>query len=253
MTLRYALERKSTDDDATHFGCELVELKFAAAEEKEMTFSGYGAIFGNVDSYGDVIVKGAFKDTLTRSKRAKQWPSMLMQHGGAMFGGDPTPIGIWTDMYEDEKGLFVEGKLAPTARGVEAYQLMKMEPRPAINGLSIGYYAKEWSVRTKPDDPRRTLKAVELFEVSLVTQPANPKARVQAVKSIEELLSLRDAEDYLKSQGMSGSQATAFISRIKRLGPGDPGEGAGGAGPGDPGESYQQLLRAVQARGKAFV
>jgi HK97 family phage prohead protease len=197
------------DDDTARMDCGFAELKFAGADEKDMTFSGYGAVFGNVDSYGDVIVKGAFKDSITRSKRAKQWPAMLMQHGGSMFGGDPTPIGIWTDMYEDDTGLYVEGKLAPTARGIEAYQLMKMEPRPAINGLSIGYLAKEWSVRTKPDDPRRTLKAVELVEVSLVTNPANPKARVQAVKTD---LTIRDAEKALRDVGFSQSDAKAIVA-----------------------------------------
>lgn len=209
MNLRFRFERKSDEDDTPRLGCDLAELKFAGADEKDMTFSGYGAVFGNVDSYGDVIQKGAFKESLTRAKRAKQWPSMLMHHGGGMFGGDPTPVGIWTEMREDDVGLFVEGKLAPTARGIEAYQLLKMEPRPAITGLSIGYLAKEWSVRTKPDDPRRTLKAVELLEVSLVTMPANPKARVQAVKSD---LTIRDAEKALRDVGFSQSDAKAIVA-----------------------------------------
>lgn len=246
-------ERKSDEDNTARMDCSFAELKFAGSDEQTMTFSGYGAVFGNVDSYGDVIQKGAFKDTLTRAKRAKQWPAMLMQHGG-MFGSDSTPVGIWTDMYEDDTGLFVEGKLAPTVRGTEAYQLLKMEPRPAISGLSIGYLAKEWSVRTRPDEPRRTLKSVELLEVSLVTMPANPKARVQNVKSIEELKTLAEAEGYLKSIGLSGSQATAFLSRVKRLGPGDPGEGVQLPGPGDPDMAAQQqaLMDALQRRGRAF-
>lgn len=208
MNLR-TIERKSSDEDTPRLGCSLTELKFAAGDEKEMTFSGYGAVFGNVDSYGDMIQKGAFKETLTRSKRGKQWPAMLMHHGGGMFGGDPTPVGIWTDMHEDDVGLYVEGKLAPTTRGIEAYQLLKMEPRPAITGLSIGYLAKEWSVRTKPDDPRRTLKSVELIEVSLVTMPANPKARVQAVKT--DALTIRDAERALRDVGFSQSDAKAIV------------------------------------------
>jgi HK97 family phage prohead protease len=224
-----------------------------AADDTDMTFSGYGAVFGNVDSYGDVLVKGAFTETLRKSKRAGQWPAMLMQHGGMGFSAaDMTPIGIWTDMHEDDTGLYVEGKLAPTARGLEAYQLLKMTPRPAISGLSIGYLAKEWSQRTRPEDPRRTLKAVELIEVSLVTSPANAKARVQAVKSIDDLKSLAEAEDYLKSVGLSKSQATAFISRIKRFGPGDPGEGAP-PNPGEPDEAaMQELMEALRRRGQAF-
>lgn len=208
MFIRTAHKSFEDDDDTARMDCGFAELKFAGADEKSMVFSGYASVFGNTDSYGDVVAKGAFKESVTRSKRAKQWPAMLMQHGSA-FGGDPTPIGIWTDMYEDDTGLFVEGKLAPTARGMEAYQLMKMEPRPAINGLSIGYLAKEWSVRTKPDDPRRTLKAVELIEVSLVTNPANPKARVQAVKTD---LTIRDAEKALRDVGFSQSDAKAIVA-----------------------------------------
>ncbi|WP_066339220.1 HK97 family phage prohead protease [Azohydromonas lata] len=207
MNIAARFERKDGADPA-HLGCGLVELKFSGADEKEMTFSGYGAVFGNIDSYGDVIQKGAFADTLRRAKSSGQWPAMLMQHGG-LLGAEMTPVGIWTDMHEDDTGLFVEGKLAPTPRGSEAYQLLKMTPRPAISGLSIGYLAKEWSVRTRPDEPRRTLKAVDLIEVSLVTNPANPKARVQAVKND---LTIRDAEKALRDVGFSQSDAKAIVA-----------------------------------------
>lgn len=205
---RYALKSQDSPD---HIECGLNELKFAAGEEDQMTFSGYGAVFGNVDSYGDVIQKGAFAETLKRSKRANQWPAMLMLHGGGFMGSaqDQVPIGIWTDMKEDDTGLYVEGKLAPTPRGMEAYSLMKMTPRPAITGLSIGYLAKEWSVRTRPEEPRRTLKTVELMEVSLVTFPANPKARVQSVKGE---LTIRDAEKALRDVGFSQSEAKAIVA-----------------------------------------
>lgn len=202
----HRIERKDSETD--HLGCGLLELKFLGADENDMEFSGYGAVFGNVDSYGDVIQKGAFKDTLARAKNSNQWPAMLMQHGG-MLGTEMTPVGIWTDMHEDDVGLFVKGKLAPTPRGAEAYQLLKMQPRPAINGLSIGYLAKEWSVRTRPDEPRRTLKSVDLIEVSLVTNPANPKARVQAVKGD---LTIRDAEKALREVGFSQSDAKAIVA-----------------------------------------
>lgn len=184
MNIAARFERKDGADAAAHLGCGLTELKFTGSDDKEMVFSGYGAVFGNIDSYGDVIQKGAFADTLRRAKSSGQWPAMLMQHGG-LLGAEMTPVGIWTDMHEDDTGLFVEGKLAPTPRGSEAYQLLKMTPRPAISGLSIGYLAKEWSVRTRPDEPRRTLKAVDLIEVSLVTNPANPKARVTGVKAVD--------------------------------------------------------------------
>jgi HK97 family phage prohead protease len=188
--------------------CGLGEVKFAGTES-DMSFAGYGAVFGNVDSYGDVISPGAFKDTLTASKRSGNWPAMLSQHGG-FLGGDATPIGVWTEMREDDTGLYVEGKLADTPRGVEAYKLLKMTPRPAINGLSIGFIAKEWSMRSKPEEPRRTLKTLDLMEVSLVTMPANPKARVQSVKG--DINTIRDFETFLRDVGGFSNAAAKAIA-----------------------------------------
>lgn len=204
-----------------HFDCGLIELKFAGPEAAaEMTFSGYGSVFGNVDSYGDVIAKGAFAKTIAEAKSSGNWPAMLLQHGGwGMTADDMTPIGVWTDMEEDEKGLRLEGKLAPTARGQEMHALMKMSPRPAISGLSIGYIPVKWKMRGSADattEPRRTLQEVTLMEISPVTFPANGKARVQSVKSFDELESLADCERLLRGL-MSKSEATAFVSRIKKL------------------------------------
>jgi HK97 family phage prohead protease len=191
--------------------CGIVEVKFAGADNA-MEFSGYGAVFGNVDSYGDVISPGAFADTLASAKRAGIYPSMLLQHGGGMFGGgaeDMTPIGVWTELAEDGHGLKVTGVLADTQRGRDAYTLLKMSPRPAINGLSIGYIPKEWAMGSKPKEPRRTLKKVDLIEVSLVTNPANPKARVSTVKSG---LDIRTAERALRDVGFSQREAKAILA-----------------------------------------
>lgn len=188
------------------------EFKFAGDSEA-MTFSGYGAVFGNVDSYGDVIAPGAFKKTLQEAKGTGNWPAMLLQHGSFIGGDDNMPVGIWTDMKEDNRGLYVEGKLADTQRGRDAYALMKMTPRPAINGLSIGFQAVEWAMRSKPEEPRRTLKAIKLFEVSLVTTPANDKARVQAVKAAEAITTIREFEDFLRDVGdFSHAAAKAIAS-----------------------------------------
>lgn len=195
-----------------NLGCNLVELKFAS-DDAAMTFSGYGAVFDNVDSYGDIIVKGAFRETLRDAKKSGNWPAMLSQHGGWGMGADDmTPIGIWTDMEEDDTGLKVSGKLAETARGKEAYALLKMTPRPAITGLSIGYIAKKFTVGTKPDEPRRKLEKVELMEVSLVTWPANDKARIGQVKSDE--CTERDLERLLmRDAGFSRSEAQVVINQ----------------------------------------
>lgn len=220
----------------------LRELKLAPPDSNDMTFEGYGAVFGNVDSYGDVIQPGAFAETLAAAQKSGIWPAMLLQHGGWGMGAeDMTPIGIWTSMAEDGIGLKVSGKLADTARGREAYALLKMEPRPAITGLSIGYIAKEWSQRSKPEEPRRTLKKVDLMEVSLVTFPANGKARISAVKSLDEIASLADAEAFLREVGwLSKSQAVAFIARVKAA-----------SGRGDP-DIEHELRESLAKRGKAL-
>ena len=194
----------------------LKEIKFAATEgatAAEMMFSGYGAVFGNVDSYGDVIQPGAFADTLAASHKSGQFPAMLMQHGGWGIGADDmTPVGIWTSLAENGIGLKVEDKLADTPRGREAYALLKMTPRPAIDGLSIGYIAKEFSNRTKPEEPRRTLKKVELMEVSLVTFPANGKARIASVKSAAGDFDERKFEQVLRDSGLSRKEAQVVIA-----------------------------------------
>lgn len=195
-------------------GCRLYEIKLAEGDDAQaMAFSGYGSVFNQVDSYGDVIVKGAFRDTLRDAKKSGNWPAMLSQHGGWGMGADDlTPVGIWTDMAEDDHGLKVEGRLADTTRGREAYALLKMQPRPALTGLSIGFVAKEWSIGTKPEEPRRTLKKIELWEVSLVTFPANPKARIADVKS-ESGRTIRDAEHALREAGFSAGEAKAILAK----------------------------------------
>jgi len=210
--MAHLIEQKDSTEHFQHMDIEAVEFKLLdTTESTAMTFSGYGAVFGNVDSYGDVIQKGAFKDTLRDAKKANNWPAMLMQHGGWGMGADDmTPVGIWTSMEEDDIGLKLEGALADTVRGREAYALMKMSPRPAITGMSIGYIPKEFTLGTKPDEPRRLLKKVELMEISLVTFPANPKARVQSVKSGG--LQIRDAERALRDVGFSQQEAKAIVA-----------------------------------------
>lgn len=182
------------------------------------SFSGYGAFFGNVDAYGDVIKRGAFKDTLAEWKKQGFFPPMLLNHGSQGWGGSPEddlPIGAWVDMSEDEKGLVVEGVLATkTRRGAEVYELMRMDPKPAINGLSIGFRVKEAEMGTKPTEPRRTIKKIDLFEISVVTMPANGKARVSSVKSAENIKTIRDFEAFLRDAGrFSHAAAKAIASR----------------------------------------
>lgn len=197
----------------------LRQVKLAGSDAGEMTFSGYGAVFGNVDAYGDVIEPGAFADTLADAQSGGDWPAMLLQHGGWGIGAeDLSPVGIWTELAEDGHGLKVSGKLADTPRGRDSYALLKMTPRPAIDGLSIGYIPKEWEPRSKPEDPRRRLKKVDLIEVSLVTFPANPKARVGDVKSITDCKDAADIEAYLRDAGgFTRAESKRLVAQIKQL------------------------------------
>lgn len=172
------------------------------------TVEGYGSVFGVRDNYDDVISKGAFVQSLKEHKAAGTMPAMLWQHDA------DKPIGVWTEMVEDEKGLRIKGQLAmETVKGKEAHALLKMG---ALNGLSIGFMSKEWAYDR--DSEVRTLTAIDLWEVSLVTFPANEKARVTNVKSADELQAPKDAEKVLRDAGFSKSDATAFVSRVMRMG-----------------------------------
>ncbi len=172
------------------------------------TVEGYGSVFGVRDNYDDVIAKGAFIQSLKDHKAAGTMPAMLWQHDA------DKPIGVWTDMVEDEKGLRIKGQLAmETVKGKEAHALLKMG---ALNGLSIGFVSKEWAYDSETEV--RTLTAIDLWEVSLVTFPANEKARVTNVKSADEMATPKDAEKVLRDAGFSKSDATAFVSRVMRMG-----------------------------------
>lgn len=174
-------------------------------------FEGYGSVFGVKDSYDEIVVPGAFTESL-----ANRAPAMLWQHRSG------EPVGVWTAVKEDAIGLHMAGKLAlKTQRGQEAYELLKMG---AISGLSIGFVTREDSYDKVSGI--RTLKKIDLWETSLVTFPANDAARVQAVKSIETLEDLKSVEQFLRdAANLSRTESKALIARIKSLGQRDADEG----------------------------
>jgi|SRR6185369_4440318 len=192
------------------------QIKRAAADQGNMTFSGYGSVFNVLDANGDAIAPGAFADSIALAKKSGRWPAMLMQHGGWGLGAeDMNPIGIWLDLEEDEKGLLAEGKLADTTRGIDIYKLMKMEPRAAIDSLSIGYIATDYTTNDNPKEgePRRTINKVELWEISPVTFPANKAALVQQVKNSELVKNPRELEKALRDGlGLSNREAKALLA-----------------------------------------
>lgn len=153
-------ERKRLD-----FNLRVKSLDFAGR------FAGYASVFDVVDSQKDIILRGAFAETL---KGRVGDIKMLWQHQ------QDEPIGIFERMFEDINGLYVEGKLLlDVARAKEAHALLK---EGAIGGLSIGYSPVKYSLNEKTGV--RMLSAVELWEVSLVTFPANEAAKITVVKQV---------------------------------------------------------------------
>ena len=195
-----------------------IEIKLASDEVDAKTgeFSGYGAVFGNTDSYGDVIERGAFKATLREWEERGKLPPMLLQHGGGWSSGadDMLPVGQWTAMEENAKGLKVSGKLFAlgTERGQYIYEGLKSG---VLDGLSIGYRARKSITGTKPSEPVRRLTDVDLVEVSIVTFPANGKARVSAVKSDMTIEDYRDLEATLRAKGLSRADAVKAVSGLR--------------------------------------
>lgn len=208
------------------------EVKFAK-DAPEGTFSGYASIFNHEDFGGDVILKGAFKQTLADWAKKGKLPKMLLQHGGGYFGGsseDMIPIGKWNSMEEDSKGLYVEGRLIAldTDRGKALHAAMR---EGEMDGLSIGYRAKEFILGTKPEEPYRTIKRLDLMEVSVVLFGMNDKALVDSVKSdmIDAINTLSEAEEVLREAGIfSRKAATAFVSRLARIAQREAGAGTKG-------------------------
>ncbi|EEY97780.1 phage prohead protease, HK97 family [Acinetobacter johnsonii SH046] len=176
------------------------------AVQEDGFFSGYGAVFGNVDWYNDVILHGAFQKSLQRWEEKGKMPPVLWNHN------DGEPIGVYTNIYEDEKGLFVEGRLliddVPRAKSTHA--LLKAG---AIDGLSIGYKTKKANQQT---NGIRELIELDLGEISIVTMPANEESLITSVKSkLEEgeLPTLPEFEKFLRESGFSKSQATAIAGK----------------------------------------
>lgn len=169
-------------------------------------FKGYASVFGNKDSHNDIIMPGAFAKSISVGGRNGTGVAMLYQHDSHR------PIGIWTSINEDQKGLRVEGKLAlGTQDGREVYELMKMK---ALQGLSIGYD----SIVHERDEKKnvRYLKEVDLWEISPVTFASNKKATIIDVKQIDiEAIKLinneRDLETFLRESGRFSKNAAIHV------------------------------------------
>ena len=190
-----------------------VPFEVKAEEIKEDgTFTGYGSIFDkSPDSYGHIIAPGAFTETVKHNGRNRNGIAMLWQHDAH------SPIGIWHEIVQDNKGLFVRGELIQEVqKGKEAYVLMK---KKALRGLSIGWdYMRDSHGSIKKESYEydektgiKTLKEVELWEISPVTFPAKRSARIIGVKALEGVQNERDLENVLRESGFSKSAAQYII------------------------------------------
>ncbi len=141
------------------------------AVEADGTFSGYASRFGVVDLGRDLVLPGAFRESL--AQRGTKSIKLLFQH-------DPSePIGVWLELREDAGGLFVRGRILPEiARGREILALMRAG---ALDGLSIGFRAVEG--RSDSKTGVRKLSKIDLWEISVVTFPMQPETRIAAVKT----------------------------------------------------------------------
>lgn len=167
------------------------ELKDVATEER--TFTGYAAAYNNEDSDGDVIEMGAFADSI---KGNRDKIKILWQHKSA------EPIGVPVEMREDEKGLWVKGKISKTARGDEALELMR---DGVVSAMSVGFIINEADY---DENGRRHIKSGRLMEFSLVTFPANDQAVIQSVKEVNE----REIERVLREAGVSRAMAKSIVA-----------------------------------------
>lgn len=162
-----------------------LETKFARfgdaiSVQDDHVIAGYASLFGACDQGGDVVRKGAYAASLKGLEAQGRRVKMLWQHDPAQ------PIGVWDEVREDACGLWVKGRLLPQVdRGRDAVALIAAG---AIDGLSIGYRTVK---AEKNDKGQRLLTELELWEVSLVTFPMLPSARVVA-KSDEMTLGVDD-------------------------------------------------------------
>jgi HK97 family phage prohead protease len=181
-----------------------LDFKNAAFElkrepDEDGTFEGYASVFDVVDQGMDVVAPGAFRKSLNSGRKVK----MLWQHDTREV------IGVWDSIAEDQRGLYVKGRLLKeVAKGREAMALMRAG---AIDSMSIGYRTVE--AEAEGNGRVRRLKEIDLFEISAVTFPMLPDAKITAVKNDDGRFDPKLMERALRDVcGLSISEAKAFMA-----------------------------------------
>lgn len=151
---------------------DLGVLEFKALSG-ERTFSCYGNVKGNIDHALDRVVDGAYRDSIASHKAAGTMPKFFWMHNPW-----DTPVGVWTAMEEDSKGLYLEGKFSNTPKGNELYELYKDN---ALDSFSIGYRVNDekWNNTLGCND----LIKIDVREISAVTFACNEESRLVEIKS----------------------------------------------------------------------
>lgn len=183
-----------------HHSLPLLEVRAQA----EGLIEGYASVFGGIDSYGDSIAPGAFKASIAKHQSAGTSPVMLWSHKSDM------PIGRWTDLAEDSRGLRAAGRLnLKTSAGRDAYEHLRAGD---LNGLSIGYLVPQGGKSYR--DGVTLLKNIDLHEVSVVAVPADAAARISAVKSQAiKPATVRGFEEALEELGFSRREARNIAAK----------------------------------------
>ncbi|HEX2843321.1 HK97 family phage prohead protease [Hyphomicrobium sp.] len=200
------------------------EVKFTSLDFKQAdadgTFEGYASLFNREDLGRDVVLPGAFRESL--ASRGARGIKLLFQHDANQ------PIGIWTTLEEDSRGLYAQGRLMrEVGRAREVMALMRAG---ALDGLSIGF--KTVKARRDRATGVRRLEKIDLWEISIVTFPLLPEARIASTKTkpfAEAPPSEREFERWLtRDAGLTRSEARALmrsgLSGLKALR--DAGRGA---------------------------
>lgn len=169
------------------------------------TFEGYGSVFGVKDSYGDIVEPGAFADSIASWRARGKLPPMLWQHKAS------EPIGVYTEMREDSRGLYVEGRLLVEDDPLAKRALAHIKAG-SIGGLSIGFMVGAEGERYDKATGINHLTKLDLWEVSPVTFPANIEAGFDGVRSADGVLGAREIERALRGAGFSIAQAKALMA-----------------------------------------
>lgn len=176
-----------------------------AETDKFFYFNGYGSTYGNIDSHNDIVVRGAFDESI-----AKDYPTLLWVHD------DTEPLGIFEEVRSDSKGLFVVGKM-PKADTLVSGRVIPQIDVGSVRAMSIGYIVQEWYY----ENDVRYITKCRLVEISLLPKGSNGNALVTSFKSLnieetKEIKTKREFEKILKDSGAFSQKSAAYLASMVR-------------------------------------